>query len=299
VKTREIFTAMLVLLLAAALVWPAAAASGAEAAGQYKLTYRTAPGDGFAKSFAATALAGENKIVVAACYTEGGCISAEELTVKAAGRGEDGATVVDLLLTLDGSPCKGMFARKLQAVLETPAPGPYRVRLWLKQLYYGDGERLLGQQDVAVGKERTAGVCGADGFLGLAWGTKPEQVAGLRPVLWMLPFDAFRTAGLGGGQAFFGDAAEYMLVFAPGEGLVRGRVEVDTARWPEEGRREFLRCLGAQLLIEPAPGKAALPTWHVGGNTRVVQTDWGGKTVYVFSRRDFAGLPAIEDRPAE
>lgn len=133
---------------------------------------------------------------------------------------------------------------------------------------------------------------GADGFLGLAWGTKPQQVAGLTPVPWQLPFDAYRTAKLDGGQVYFGDAATYTLVFSPDAGLVQGRVEIDSDRWPSEGRMAFISFLGMQLMIEPAPGVKVLPTWHVGDNTRVVEIARGAKTVYIFSRRDFAGLPA-------
>jgi hypothetical protein len=141
-----------------------------------------------------------------------------------------------------------------------------------------------------------AGAGLADGFCGLAWGTATEDIAGLTPAEYAWPpFSVYRANGLEGGRVLFGDAAAYLLVFAPGKGLVQGRVEMDAAKWRSAAKWDFISRLGPPLIIEPAPGQPVMPTWHIGHNTRVQEGGAGGKTVYIFSRRDVSGLPGVRD----
>ena len=97
------------------------------------------------------AIAG-NKVEVKGAFIDGGCITAETMRVKSLEKLENGITVVNLVLELEGKPCKAMFMKEFQAVLQMPASGAYKVRLWLNELYYPEGEKLRDEQVVAVCK---------------------------------------------------------------------------------------------------------------------------------------------------
>ena len=91
-----------------------------------------------------------NKVEVKGFFSDGGCITAEKMRVKSTEKLENGITVVNLLLELDGKPCKAMFMKEFQAVLQMPAAGTYKVRLWLNELYYPEGEKLRDEQVIDV-----------------------------------------------------------------------------------------------------------------------------------------------------
>ena len=93
-----------------------------------------------------------NKVEVKGFFSDGGCITAEKMRVKSTEKLENGVTVVNLVLDLEGQPCKAMFMKEFQAVLQMPVAGTYKVRLWLNELYYPEGEKLRDEQVVAVCK---------------------------------------------------------------------------------------------------------------------------------------------------
>ena len=91
-----------------------------------------------------------NKVEVKGFFSDGGCITAEKMRVKSTEKLENGVTVVNLVLDLEGQPCKAMFMKEFQAVLQMPVAGTYKVRLWLNELYYPEGEKLRDEQVVTV-----------------------------------------------------------------------------------------------------------------------------------------------------
>ena len=95
------------------------------------------------------ALAG-NKVEMKGFFSDGGCITAEKMRVKSTEKLEDGVTVVNMVLELEGKPCKAMFMKEFQAVLQMPALGTYKVRFWLNELYYPEGEKLRDEQVVTI-----------------------------------------------------------------------------------------------------------------------------------------------------
>ncbi len=91
-----------------------------------------------------------NKVEVKGFFSDGGCITAEKMRVKSTEKLENGVTVVNLVLDLEGQPCKAMFMKEFQAVLQMPVAGTYKVRLWLNELYYPEGEKLRDEQVVTI-----------------------------------------------------------------------------------------------------------------------------------------------------
>ena len=91
-----------------------------------------------------------NKVEVKGVFIDGGCITAEKMRVKSTEKLENGVTVVNMVLDLEGQPCKAMFMKEFQAVLQMPVAGTYKVRLWLNELYYPEGEKLRDEQVVTI-----------------------------------------------------------------------------------------------------------------------------------------------------
>jgi hypothetical protein len=118
-----------------------------------------------------------------------------------------------------------------------------------------------------------------DGFAGLPWGIKPEQAAGLIPVMpGCPPYHIYRLQP-DPQDPIFGKASLLALVFSPKEGLIEGWLV-----FPENAAPVLLlwQYLGPQAMIEPLPGHPVKPTWFPGKNTRVEEDD----KAYLFSYRD-------------
>lgn len=118
-----------------------------------------------------------------------------------------------------------------------------------------------------------------DGFAGLSWGVKPEQVAGIVPVLPGSPPYLLYRLQPDPQDLIFGKARLLALVFSPGQGLIQGWVVFQENSAPVLLLWEYL---GPQAMIEPMPGHPVKPTWFPGKNTRVEKDDGG----YLFSCRN-------------
>ena len=80
---------------------------------------------------------------------DGGCIESDTLVVSSLKDGE--IREIDLLYTLEGQPCKALFARELTAALNLPEAGRYRIRLWLYEAYYQQkGKELIGERNISI-----------------------------------------------------------------------------------------------------------------------------------------------------
>jgi hypothetical protein len=93
---------------------------------------------------------GKNRLRIAGCISGGGCITDENLSIKSVEKLDDTSTRVTLLLNLDGQPCKGFFARRIDAVLNVPGPGTYHIRTLVNERFYPQGERLWNEREVRV-----------------------------------------------------------------------------------------------------------------------------------------------------
>ena len=93
---------------------------------------------------------GGGKIQLTATITDGGCITKEIVVVKAVETAANQITVIHLLYTLDGQPCKAFFTRELKTTLRPPQPGTYRIKLWINEKYYNKGEVLLGEKEITI-----------------------------------------------------------------------------------------------------------------------------------------------------
>lgn len=93
---------------------------------------------------------GNRTIKISGSFIDGGCIDKEMLTLKSVEKGDNDSTVVNLLLTLEGQPCKGFFKKGFQATLQVPEPGTYKVRLWLNERYHNNGDKLQAEKSVEV-----------------------------------------------------------------------------------------------------------------------------------------------------
>jgi hypothetical protein len=135
-----------------------------------------------------------------------------------------------------------------------------------------------------------------DGFAGLSWGVKPEQVAGIVPVLPGYPPYLFYRLQPDPQDPIFGKARLLALIFSPERGLVQGWVAFQEKSAPVLLLWEYL---GPQVMIEPMPGHPVKPTWFPGKNTRVEEDDGS----YLFSCRnvseelDSAVIRQAMDRP--
>ncbi len=96
------------------------------------------------------AVLGESRIRLVFPIVDGGCITAETLTVREVEMGPDNVTTLHLLYTLDGRPCKALFKRVLDATFRLPKPGAYRIRLWVNELYHGKGEEPAPAKEITI-----------------------------------------------------------------------------------------------------------------------------------------------------
>jgi hypothetical protein len=115
---------------------------------RYQLEYQTYRVDAM-KQLALTSLGG-GKIQLVTDIIDGGCITKETLTIKAVETAGNNVTVLHLLYTLDGQPCKAFFTRELKATLRLPQPGAYRIKLWINELYKNQGEVLSGEKEITI-----------------------------------------------------------------------------------------------------------------------------------------------------
>lgn len=93
---------------------------------------------------------GNRTIKITGSFIDGGCIDKEMLTLKSVEKGDNGSTVVNLLLTLEGQPCKAYFKKGFESTLQVPEPGTYKVRLWLNERYHNNGDKLMAEKNVEV-----------------------------------------------------------------------------------------------------------------------------------------------------
>jgi len=114
----------------------------------FQLEYKTYRVDGI-KPYDLAVL-GESRVRLVFPIIDGGCITAETLTVREVEMGSDNVTTLHLLYTLDGRPCKALFKRVLDATFRLPKPGAYRIRLWVNELYYGKGEEPAPIKEITI-----------------------------------------------------------------------------------------------------------------------------------------------------
>ena len=93
---------------------------------------------------------GNNRLQLKGCLVGGGCITTENLSIKSVQKLDDNSARVTLLLTLDGEPCKALFAKSVDAVLHVPGPGLYQIKMLVNERYYPNGERLWHEREVRV-----------------------------------------------------------------------------------------------------------------------------------------------------
>lgn len=93
---------------------------------------------------------GNRTIKISGSFIDGGCITKEMLTLKSVEKGDNDITIVNLLLTLEGQPCKAFFKKGFQATLKVPEPGTYKVRFWLNERYHNNGDKLKAEKSVEV-----------------------------------------------------------------------------------------------------------------------------------------------------
>ncbi|MCK7481863.1 MAG: hypothetical protein M0C28_35340 [Candidatus Moduliflexus flocculans] len=96
------------------------------------------------------AVLGESRVRLVFPVIDGGCITAETLTVREVEMGADNVTTLHLLYALDGRPCKALFKRVLDATFRLPKPGVYRIRLWVNELYYSKGEEPAPVKEITI-----------------------------------------------------------------------------------------------------------------------------------------------------
>lgn len=118
-----------------------------------------------------------------------------------------------------------------------------------------------------------------DGFAGLPWGSKPEQVAGITQVLPGCPPYMLYRLQPDFRDPIFGKARLLALVFSREQGLIQGWLVFQKNSAPVLSLWNYL---GPQVMIEPMPGHPVKPTWFPGENTRVEEDDGG----YLFSCRN-------------
>jgi len=114
----------------------------------FQLEYKTYRVDG-TKPYDLAVL-GESRVRLVFPIVDGGCITAETLTVREVEMGADNVTTLHLLYTLDGRPCKALFKRVLDATFRLPKPGAYRIRLWVNELYHGKGEEPAPVKEITI-----------------------------------------------------------------------------------------------------------------------------------------------------
>jgi hypothetical protein len=115
---------------------------------RYQLEYQTYRVDAM-KPSALTSL-GDGKVQLVVNIIDGGCITKETVTVKSVETAGNGVTVLHLLYTLEGQPCKAFFTRELKASMQLPQPGTYQIKLWINELYKNQGEVLSGTKEITI-----------------------------------------------------------------------------------------------------------------------------------------------------
>lgn len=93
---------------------------------------------------------GGGKVQLVVGLTDGGCIGKETVKIKAVETAAGQTTVVHVIYTLEGQPCKAMFKREMKATLQLPQPGTYRIKLWIHELYDDQGEVLRWEKEITI-----------------------------------------------------------------------------------------------------------------------------------------------------
>lgn len=150
--TRGMIVTVLLLLL---MVVPVYAQETAEGIRQedIKVEYASYRPDhlvpGPAKAMTISVLP-ENKLEISNWIVDGGCITSEQMRVKSVAQGADGIVTINLVLTLDGAPCKAFFQKVTKTTVQLPEAGRYKIRFFVHELYGTQGEVLVDAQEVFV-----------------------------------------------------------------------------------------------------------------------------------------------------